>query len=231
MKISLVGSFVSACLLAGLALAAGCEENLRTGSSVTAAAPTLAPFPADYKGTPWEGKAQVIPGQVLAAYYDVGGNGVAYQNQDTKNHGSGELNQGPEPKNHFRQQEGISISYTKAAFDKWPDGDLLPLDLYYVGWTVAGESLNYTVDVKAAGLYQINLMASSNNEDARISFLVNGVDQTGPIPLVSTHNWHTWGLFKDVARVRLNPGRQLLTFKILKEGNMNIHFMEFVPVK
>ena len=191
----------------------------------------MPPFPADYKGKPWEGKAQVIPGKVFAAYYDVGGNGVAYQNQDTKNHGSGELNRGPEEKNNFRKDEGISISYTKAAFDHWPNGGVLPVDLYYVGWTSTGESINYTVDVKEAGTYQINLQASSNNQDAQISFSVNGQDQTGPIILVSTGNWHTWGMFNDVAEVRLNKGRNLITFKFIKEGNMNVYAMEFVPVE
>ena len=155
---------------------------------------------------------------------------MAYQNQDTKNHGSGELNRGPEEKNNFRKDEGVSISYTKAAFDHWPNGGVLPVDLYYVGWTSTGESINYTVNVKAAGLYQINLQASSNNQDAQISFSVNGQDQTGPIILVSTGNWHTWGMFNDVAEVRLNKGRNLITFKFIKEGNMNVHAMEFVPV-
>jgi len=212
-----------------LCLAAGCTETQRGGAE-SAAPTTVAPFPADYKGTPWEGQAQVIPGKVYAAFYDVGGNGVAYQNQDTKNHGSGELNNGAEPKNHFRQNEGISISYTKAAFDHWPNGTILPLDLYYVGWTVGGESLNYTVDVKEAGLYRINLMASSHNQNAEIGFSVNGVDQTGPIILVSTTDWHIWGMFEDVAQVRLAKGRNLLTFRFIKEGNMNVHSMEFVPV-
>jgi hypothetical protein len=226
-RMLLVGC-MALCLAA--ALASGCVPNDRV-LIVDAKVPAVAPFPADYKGTPWEGQAQVIPGKVLAAFYDVGGNNVAYRNQDTKNHGSGELNNGPEPKNHFRQNEGISISYTKSAFDKWPNGTILPVDLYYVGWTSEGETINYTVDVKEAGEYQINLQASSNNQNAQIGFSVNGADQTGPIILVSTGNWHTWGMFNDVARVRFNKGRNLLTFRFIKEGNMNVHAMEFVPVK
>ena len=51
----------------------------------------------EYKGKPFQdsvyhGGPQKIPGRVQCAYYDFGGEGVAYHNTDTKNHGSGELN-------------------------------------------------------------------------------------------------------------------------------------------
>jgi hypothetical protein len=220
---------LAATLAAGLGLAAaGCGQAQLGEPEVAMPAPPA--FPADYKGTPWQGTAQAIPGKVLAAFYDVGGEGVAFHDGDNVNSGSGGLNKGPEEKNNFRKDEPVDISYTKAAFDKWNYGSLLPVDLYYVGWTSDGEWLNFTVDVKTAGVYQINLMASSHNEKAQISFSVNGVDQTGPVTLVSTTDWHTWGMYKDIARVRLNKGRQRLTLKFVKEGNMNVHAMEFVPV-
>jgi hypothetical protein len=40
------------------------------------------------------GGAQKIPGRLLCAYYDLGGEGVAYHDSDPQNHGSGELNPG-----------------------------------------------------------------------------------------------------------------------------------------
>ena len=53
-------------------------------------------MPEDYKGKPFQdsvykGGAQVIPGRVQCAYYDQGGEGVAYHDSDAINHGSGEL--------------------------------------------------------------------------------------------------------------------------------------------
>jgi hypothetical protein len=219
-------------LAAGLGLvAAGCGQNeIGTPQATSTALPPPPPLPADYKGTPWKGEAQVVPGKVLAAFYDVGGEGVAFHDGDKVNSGSGGLNQGPEEKNNFRKNEPVDISYTKAAFDHWPNGVLLPLDLYYVGWTGDGEWVNYTVDVKAAGTYLINLMASSHDQNAQISFSVNGVDQTGPITLVSTTDWHIWGMFNDIGQIRLNKGRQLITLKFVKQGNMNVHYFELVPV-
>ncbi len=187
-----------------------------------------AAVPEDYKGKPWKGEMQAIPGKITAAFYDAGGEGVAYHDTDKVNHGSGELNRGPEEKNNFRKDEGVDISYTKAAFDKFKDGKLLEVDKYYVGWTAAGEWLNYTVDVKEAGTYTINLLASSNNKNAEISFSVNGADKTGSIVLESTGYYHTWKMYNNIAEITLEKGPQLLTLKFVKEGNMNVQYMEFV---
>jgi hypothetical protein len=188
----------------------------------------FAAMPAGYQATPWQGRAQAIPGKVRTAFYDMGGEGAAYHNDDTKNHGSGELNQGPEPKHNFRKDEGISISFTKPEFDKFQDGTLLPVDEYYVGWTAPGETINYTVDVQAADTYQLNMLASSNNQNAEISFAVNGVDATGPLVIESTGHWHTWRMYNALATFKFEKGPQVLTLKFLKEGNMNVQYLEFV---
>ncbi len=212
----------------GITMAAtvGCLE---TQGRAPGTAATVAAFPADYKGKPWNGQMQVVPGKVLAPYYDVGGEGVAYHDYDTVNHGSGELNRGPEEKNNFRKNEGISISYTKSAFDHYSDGAVMTVDQYYVGWTSGGEWIKMTVDVKAAGAYTVNLLASSHNQNAQIGFDVNGVDQTGPITLVSTGDWHTWGWYKNIATLHLAKGPQVITFKFIKEGNMNVQYFELLP--
>jgi hypothetical protein len=63
---------------------------------------------------------QKIPERVLCAYYDAGGEGVAYHDADPKNHGSGELNPADGSYlNEFRIHEGVDTSYTK--FNRKPD--------------------------------------------------------------------------------------------------------------
>jgi hypothetical protein len=56
---------------------------------------------------------QKMPGRVLCAYYDLGGEGVAYHDSDPQNHGSGELDppDGSYP-NEFRIHEGVDTSYS-----------------------------------------------------------------------------------------------------------------------
>jgi hypothetical protein len=194
-------------------------------------AEVAAEIPTDYKGKPWKGTMRAIPGKVTAAFYDEGGEGVAYHDVDKVNHGSGELNKGKEEKDTFRKDEGVDISYTKAAFDKFTDGKKLEVDQYYVGWTATGEWLNFSVDVKEVGVYEINMLASSNNKNAEISLSINGEDKTGAIVVESTGHWHTWKNYEKIAEIKLEKGPQLLTLKFVKEGNMNVQYLEFVPKK
>ena len=82
-------------------------------------------FVSQYKAVPYhdsryQGGSQKIPGRVLCAYYDMGGEGVAYHDTDPQNHGSGELNPADGTYlNEFRIQEGVDTSYTK--FQRKPD--------------------------------------------------------------------------------------------------------------
>lgn len=74
-----------------------------------------ADFLAEYKGSAYEdgryhGGAQKIPGKVYCAYYDRGGEGVAYHDSDAKNNGSGTLNPADGSYlNEFRMNEGVDI--------------------------------------------------------------------------------------------------------------------------
>jgi len=79
---------------------------------------------AQYKGTPYhdsryQGGAQRIPGTILCAYYDLGGEGVAYHDSDVKNNGSGTLNPADGTYLHeFRMSEGVDTSFTKFGLDR-----------------------------------------------------------------------------------------------------------------
>ncbi len=72
-------------------------------------------MPDGYKGKPYADAthtsgAQVIPGRVEAALFDLGGEGVAYHDIDAINHGSGELNHKPEHCEPGGAAGGVSIS-------------------------------------------------------------------------------------------------------------------------
>ena len=185
--------------------------------------------PPDLKTKPWKGERQTIPGKITAAFYDEGGEGVAFHDTDAKNNGSGSLNRGPEEKDNFRKDEAVDISYTKPAFDKFTDGTALEADKYYVGWIAPEEWVNYSVDVKTAGTYQINLLSTAAKEAAEISLSVDGVDSTGAIVLKTTGHVHTWRMNTNLAEIKLAKGPHVLTLKFAKEGLMNVQYLEFVP--
>jgi endoglucanase len=190
----------------------------------------LAAQQAGYGGKPYEGKPQAIPGRVQAELYDTGGEGVAYHDTDAVNNGSGKLNQGNALVDRFRQDEGVDLSYTKQAFDKTMDGAVEKLGELYLGWTAPGEWVNYTVDVQATGAYRIQAHLSSRTEVAQIALAFDGVDRTGPITLPTTGHWHIWRNAENLAEVKLEKGLHVMTLSVLKEGNFNLDYLEFVPV-
>jgi hypothetical protein len=207
-------------------------------------------FLRHYKGTPYhdaryQGGAQLIPGIVHCAYYDLGGEGVAYHDSGTKNHGSGELNPADGSYLHqFRMNEGISTSFTKFNLNPQIDDNPYeqvkpPADLLYVGWTEPGEWFNITVDVAQAGEYTADLLYTSNR-GGTISFDVNGEPATKPLNIVSTYNgadplawrqWHHWNIAPAIAKVKLPAGKSVLTVHILTEGQMNLATFDLKKVR
>lgn len=205
-------------------------------------------FLSQYKGTPFHDSrytagAQTIPGRVQCAYYDFGGEGVAYHDTTAKNQGSGGLNPADGTYlNEFRIGEAVDTSYTK--FHRKPQIDDTPYDLVtppenqlYVGWTEPGEWFNITVQVKKTGTYTAGLLYTSNR-GGTISLDVNGQPVTGPLQIVQTANaadpvawrqWHHWNIAQNLARLKLREGRNVLTVHILTEGNMNLAYFEFRP--
>jgi hypothetical protein len=214
--------------------------------SVTASSQS---FLSQYKGEPfhdsvYHGGAQKIPGRVLCAYYDLGGEGVAYHDTDSVNHGSGELNPADGTYlNEFRIHEGVDTSYTK--FHRQPtliddnpfDKVVPPADLFYIGWTEPGEWFNITVDVGRAGTYSADFLYTSNR-GGTISVDVNGKDATGPLEVPSTNDpadpvawrqWHHWNIAPQFFKIPLGQGRNVLTVHILTKGNMNLASFDFKP--
>lgn len=201
-------------------------------------------FLSHYKGTPfqdrrYQGGAQKIPGKVQCAYYDLGGEGVAYHDSDAKNNGSGGLNPADGTYlNEFRMSEGVDTSYTKFhdQIDNSPY-DLVqpPENQLYVGWTEPGEWFNITVQVAHGGEYRADLLYTSNRGGS-ISLDVNGKAATGPLPIVSTFNaadplawrqWHHWNIAPGLVKLRLPAGKSVLTLHILTGGNMNLAYFDF----
>ena len=202
-----------------------------------------------YKGKPYvdsvyKGGAQTIPGKLQCEYYDLGGEGIAYHDNDNINSGSGGLNPADGTYlNEFRKQEAVDISYTKfrdPAIDNNPYNFVEPIkDQLYVGWTKPGEWTKYTVNVTKTGTYELGIMYTSN-KNGKISISVNDKDVTGPILITSTavpaepvawRQWHHWNYLKQIARIDLKEGIQTITLHTVDVGDMNYDFINFELVK
>lgn len=199
-----------------------------------------AQIPVDYMGTAWRdslgnGGPQAIPGRVELAFYDLGGEGVAYHDTTPANDGSA-LNR--TPGHHrpgvpasvafFRENEGVDISYTKDWADFNHPNPVDPkVNQLYIGWQENGEWTNYTVDVKVPGRYKI--ITVYGNKDNQSELWLNGAKAVQLSLPVDTGNWHIWTQATIGEMVFPAAGLQLLTLKY--NQGANLAYLDFVLIE
>ncbi len=147
-----------------------------------------AQLPDSYKGTPYRDSlytgnklnpfgAQMLPGRIELAYFDRGGEGVAYHDNNSGNEGAqlnrktGEMRPGiSEYITCFRANEGVDINYTKDIEDFNHLNKVDPrVNQLYIGWQEDGEWTNYTIFVNKEGRYIIYTVYSNlDNKPAEL---------------------------------------------------------------
>ncbi len=201
----------------------------------------------EYAGLPFSderraGGPQAIPGPVMCAYFDRGGEGVGYHTEAARNEGSGALNPADGSYlNEFRIDEPVGTTYTKTDIDDTEFNAFDPeIGMLYVGWTAAGQWLNYTVEVARDGVYSLDVLYTAAERGGAVSVAVDGEDQTGPLELASmfdsreTLDWrqvHHWARSGPVAELRLGEGLHVLTLRIEVAGHLNLAKLEFRLVR
>lgn len=181
----------------------------------------------DYEGRPFS-EPQCIPGRILCACYDVGGEGVAYHDTTPFNHGSGSLNPADGSfLNEFRMNENVDISYMKPDFDA-TDENLVqpPMEMLYVGWTAVGEWQRYTVNVKKDGIYGIDILYSAER-GGKLQLDLDDEPITEAVALPITHHPHHWNQVCNWAEVSLTAGLHVLTLNVAETGYMNYACLDF----
>jgi len=197
-----------------------------------------AQVPAGYKGKPFRDKyhkqgAQTIPGRVELAFYDLGGEGIAYHDSDAKNSGSGVLNREPMHERpgvpeyivHFREKEGVDISFTKDFADFNHPNKVDPaVNQLYIGWEEDGEWTNYTINVLKPGRYRI--ITVYGYKDNHSSLWLNGQKAVDLVLPEDTGNWHYWTQ-ATVGEISFpTAGLNLLTLHYNKGSNLA--FLDFL---
>jgi hypothetical protein len=134
-------------------------------------------------------------------------------------------------------KEGVDISYTKTGNIDDNAYNKVPRDMgkFYVGWTVPGEWVKYTVKVKETGTYKVGLMYTSNG-DGEISLDLDGKEIASRLKIPSTHDdrdtvkwrqWHHWNKTDQLIKLKLKKGMHVLTIHIVANGNMNLDYLDF----
>jgi len=157
---------------------------------------------APYGGTP-----HAVPGIIQLEDYDLGGNGFAYYDTDEG------TNVDPDP--GYRTDD---VDIEVCTDD---DGG------YNLGWTAAGEWLEYTVNVANSGTYDIVLRASANGDDKTVSLTSDGDVLAENVPITNTLGWQEWTDI-TITDVELKAGEQVLRLTIGESDFVNLNYMKFI---
>ena len=159
--------------------------------------------------TPFGDKAVAIPGKVEAENFDVPGYGAgndSYSDNDTDNQGDTE----------FRTEYGVDI--------------VLGGTGKAIGYTNAGEWLEYTVDVAADGEYPITAYASSGAENSGFCFSVDGKTVGDTVNVTKTGE--DWSVYEEFSAGKVTLTKGTHTIRLTVTGNnVNVDWFSFGAVK
>jgi hypothetical protein len=129
-----------------------------------------------------------IPGVIEAEDFDPGGEGMAYHDTTTTNLGG-----------QYRLTEGVDISYAIGAGNQ-----------HLVGWTKAGEWMNYTFDLSSAMDLVVETWVASLSSGGTFHVEFDSpTNRTATMTVPETGAWVMWEQVRS-SPVFLQPGRHVL---------------------
>lgn len=171
-------------------------NNVQANHTITASFRAISNTQQPYpNGTP-----HAIPGNIEAVNYDTGGEGIAYHDTSTGNAGAGP-----------RTNENVDTEFRTTAGN--------------VGWTVAGEWLEYTVTVAQAGSYDVKVQVASETGGGSYHLEFNGVNKTGMKSVGATGGWGTF-ILQTTTGLSLSEGQQVMRLYV-DAGNFNVGTLSF----
>ena len=162
---------------------------------------------SDYDGFSKPFTDLTVPNTIEAVDYDIGTNGVAYNDEiyedpDKFGSNSESWNNGWAYRN-----DGVDIEYSS---DLSGGG-------YNIGWIDNSEWLKYTVQAEFTGTYQFSFKTSAQNDNGKILISVQG--QTGSVnfQVPNTGGYQNWD-WTDTASVYLSGGENVIRLQALNGG-------------
>ncbi|MFH0758160.1 MAG: glycosyl hydrolase [Bacteroidota bacterium] len=153
---------------------------------------------------PFLGVPHAIPGKIECEDYDFGGEGVSFH----------ELT----PGNKF-----LITYHGDDPVDVGGSGD--EGGGYNIGDFQDGEWVNYTVDVAATGLYDIEIRYATAMDGSSISLIVDFLSISGTVSTPNTNDWDGYASV-FVSGKSISEGEHILTMRCVK-GYQNVNWIKF----
>jgi len=145
--------------------------------------------------TAYEGTPQTIPGRIEVELFDDGGEGVAYHDSTPGKDGGSTT---------YRADTGVEMTDS-------PTGN------YQIGWTADGEWLEYTVNVTAAGTYDLTVSHTSPAAGGQLMVSLDGTELT-TVDIPASGGWNDWHVTDPVPVTIATASEHILRFDIVTAG-------------
>ena len=172
----------------------------------------LSGFTAYKPRAPYNGGTD-LPGTLQAENFDSGADGISFHDSDTQSQGG---------TSYRTDIGGVDIVTCSTG--------------YAIGYTVTGEWLEYTVNVKEAGIYSYDASVSSGSTTSSIKLSladgneVRDLTPVLPVPCVQANNWDTYRTLHGRLAMELTEGTHVIRLNITG-GNCNIDRIIFRHVE
>jgi len=144
------------------------------------------PYPS---GAPWP-----LVGRVEMENFDLGGPGIAYADTTAANEGR-----------QYRALDGVDITR-----------DALAGNDHVIGWTQAGEWLEYTVQLPYTSVFRIDVRTAAAGAGGAFRVEFNGVDKTG---VLSVPNTGAWNAYQLVSKTGITLTAGIYTVRVVMVSN------------
>ena len=163
-------------------------------------------------------KNHTIPGIIYLSDYDLGSNGIAYNDIDYGNYSLSTGSYQPWNSGWNYRNDGVDIQ---------TNSDNTNSNGYHIGYTQKNEWLKYTVNVQETGFYNFKFRYATEQAGGKPRFFLDDVDFAGDVTLGSTGGWNNF-VFQTVTNKYIEAGTHVL--KILVDGNAsyNMSSIEFL---
>lgn len=152
-----------------------------------------------------------IPGVIFLSDYDLGTNGIAYNDLDYGNYSlsTGEY-----------QPWNAGWNYRNDGVDIQTNTDTTNSNGYHIGFTQNKEWLKYTVAIEETGFYNFNFRYAAPQSGGKVKFFMDEVDIAGNMSLGNSGGWNNF-VNHSVANSYLEAGKHVLKVKV--DGNLSFN--------
>lgn len=153
----------------------------------------------------YEGNIHQLPGKIESEHFDLGGNGYAYYDDS----------QGSQTGIEYRTEDDVDIENCSDTGGG-----------YNLGYWIAGEWLEYTVNVTETDTFDIDLRVANSSGTKTVDIEMNGQLIADDVTIEATGGWQEWVTI-TVKNIILTKGEQILRITMGDADYVNINYVEF----